>query len=193
MKNYKEQILELRKQGLSYQAIQRIVKCSKGTISKYCSNDDTAKRIQPKFTEEEIKVVKEYFNTHTTKETAKYFNTSHSTIKNYCGSKNKIITKTYDDYLLRHKLHKRKKRIETKQKCVDYKGGKCIVCGYNKCLKALDFHHTNPEEKDFTIAQNNTSFTFEKLKTELDKCVLVCNRCHTEIHEKLIDINDYLI
>lgn len=35
---------------------------------------------------------------------------------------------------------------------IDYKGGKCSVCGYNKCRAALEFHHTNPNEKDFGIS-----------------------------------------
>lgn len=30
---------------------------------------------------------------------------------------------------------------------------------------------------------------FEKLKTELDKCVVVCSNCHGEIHEGLIDLS----
>ena len=76
-----------------------------------------------------------------------------------------------------------------KQKCVEYKGGKCIICEYNKCNDALEFHHVNAENKDFTISHLK-SYTFDgRVKKELDKCVLVCNRCHREIHAKLIQLD----
>ena len=81
-----------------------------------------------------------------------------------------------------------------KQKAVDYKGGKCIVCGYNKCLEALEFHHKNPLEKDIKLksAGMNRKQSFEKSKEELDKCVLLCCRCHREVHSGLIKLEDYL-
>lgn len=68
-----------------------------------------------------------------------------------------------------------------KQQAVDYKGGKCYKCGYNKCLAALDFHHTNPEEKDPKWNNYKRKFT-DKMKKELDKCVLLCSNCHREEH-----------
>ena len=79
-----------------------------------------------------------------------------------------------------------KKRL-IKQILVDYKGGKCEICGYNKCLGALEFHHLNPEEKEFTISKknvNNNTIKIEDLKREADKCILVCANCHAELHYK---------
>lgn len=73
-------------------------------------------------------------------------------------------------------------RREVKIKCIEYKGGKCAKCGYNKCPAALSFHHENPEGKDFNIAADGISRSFEKCKPELDKCILVCMNCHNEIH-----------
>lgn len=32
-------------------------------------------------------------------------------------------------------------RKERKRKLVELKGGKCEICGYNKCIEALEFHH----------------------------------------------------
>ncbi len=73
-----------------------------------------------------------------------------------------------------------------KQKCVEYKGGQCVTCGYDKCIGALEFHHLNPNSKDFTIAHLR-SYTFnEKVTNELDKCILVCANCHREIHSGLL-------
>ena len=65
-----------------------------------------------------------------------------------------------------------------------YKGGKCERCGYDKCEGALQFHHVNPQEKDFTIGQIKLGkdYTMEDLYKEVDKCVLLCANCHAEEH-----------
>lgn len=73
-------------------------------------------------------------------------------------------------------------RREMKQKCIDYKGGKCRVCGYNKCNRALEFHHVDPTTKDFSIAWIRTN-GWKTVKAELDKCVLLCSNCHAEVHD----------
>lgn len=74
-------------------------------------------------------------------------------------------------------------RRRNKIKLVEYKGGKCEICGYNKCIDALEFHHLNPEEKDFGLSCGDTR-SLEKLKSEADKCILVCANCHRELHFK---------
>lgn len=78
--------------------------------------------------------------------------------------------------------HNRHKKI--KQQCVEYKGGSCIKCGYSKSFAALEFHHIDPSQKDFEISRAASSnMNFEKIKIELDKCILVCSNCHKEEHE----------
>lgn len=74
------------------------------------------------------------------------------------------------------------RRANTKEKLIKYKGGKCEICGYDKCNQALEFHHVNPEEKSFTISQSNIYKNLTILKQEVDKCILVCANCHREIH-----------
>lgn len=74
-------------------------------------------------------------------------------------------------------------RQERKQQAVDYKGGRCERCGYSKSLRALQFHHPDPTEKEFGIGSGNTK-SWEKLKVELDKCELLCSNCHAEHHEQ---------
>ena len=62
-------------------------------------------------------------------------------------------------------------------------GGKCSVCGYDKNLSALEFHHKNPGEKDFQLDSRHLSNTnVEKIMKEVEKCVLLCSNCHREIH-----------
>lgn len=71
---------------------------------------------------------------------------------------------------------------EFKQQCINYKGGECKQCGYKKCIGAMDFHHTDPTQKDFAISRLR-SYTFtENIKAELDKCELLCSNCHREKH-----------
>lgn len=78
-----------------------------------------------------------------------------------------------------------KRRKKVKQLLVEYKGGSCERCGYNKCISALEFHHTDPSKKDFGISGNGNTLSIEKMKKEADKCILVCSNCHKEIHDAL--------
>lgn len=84
--------------------------------------------------------------------------------------------------------NKRRKKI--KQELVNHKGGSCQICGYDKCLSAMEFHHIDPTEKDFNLSTKSRRSGMNKLddlKKEADKCLLVCSNCHREIHEGLHD------
>jgi hypothetical protein len=72
---------------------------------------------------------------------------------------------------------------------VDYLGGKCIKCGYNSCMDAMEFHHKDPEEKEDGI-NHMLKGLFENMKRELDKCDLLCVRCHRELHAEDNTINN---
>lgn len=82
---------------------------------------------------------------------------------------------------LKKAVDKRRKMI--RRMAMEYKGGKCAICGYSKCLKALEFHHHNPNGKDFGISEKGYTRSWEKVKNELDKCIILCANCHREIHE----------
>lgn len=104
-----------------------------------------------------------------------------------CGETDKSkFYRNGDDYMrgLCKKCHN-KSAVERfrkyKAEAVDYKGGKCEVCGYDKCLGSMDFHHKDPSLKDPKWKQMRT-WKFDRLKDELDKCMLVCRNCHGEIH-----------
>lgn len=78
----------------------------------------------------------------------------------------------------------KKLRKETKIKAVEYLGGKCQICGYDKCIEALEFHHKDPSIKEFTIGKFRIK-KWERIKKELDKCILLCANCHRELHNKI--------
>jgi len=80
-------------------------------------------------------------------------------------------------------------RRRRKQKAIDYKGGCCQVCGYNKYNGALHFHHIKPDHKDFAFSAKGIPRTWEAQKVELDKCTLLCSNCHSETHAGLLDIH----
>ena len=76
-----------------------------------------------------------------------------------------------------------KKRLrQIKQECLDYKGNECSNCGYNKCAAALDFHHLDPNQKDFEISRVKNKTITNIVKQELDKCIVLCANCHREVH-----------
>lgn len=83
------------------------------------------------------------------------------------------------------KVAVKKRRKVLRQHAVEYKGGKCILCGYNKCIDALEFHHSNSGNKDFGLSQKGITRSWQKVRAELDKCVLICANCHREIHAGL--------
>lgn len=76
-------------------------------------------------------------------------------------------------------------RKAIKKQLVKYKGGKCEICGYDKCYRALQFHHKNPKEKDFSVSAGLKlgDFDMNNYYKEVDKCILVCANCHSEIHD----------
>ena len=61
-------------------------------------------------------------------------------------------------------------------------GGKCRICGYNKCIAALEFHHKNPEMKKFNISKiaGKNYYSYADMQ-ELTQVILVCANCHREI------------
>lgn len=75
------------------------------------------------------------------------------------------------------------RRYALKERAIAYLGGSCRICGYDKWPAAFDFHHIDSMEKDFTISDVMTSW--ERIKPELDKCVLLCANCHREVHDGL--------
>lgn len=76
------------------------------------------------------------------------------------------------------------KHSELKKKMLEYRGDKCVVCGYDKHDWNLTFHHQDPSKKEIKIDQTKRAFT-DELKKELDKCVVMCHLCHGDTHHGL--------
>lgn len=82
---------------------------------------------------------------------------------------------------------KQTRRSMLKEKSVEYMGGECKHCAYKKSFSALEFHHLDPNEKDFSLAEMGSK-KWETIKIELDKCILLCANCHREEHDRLRNI-----
>jgi hypothetical protein len=78
---------------------------------------------------------------------------------------------------------------DRKLKSIEYKGGKCSSCGYNKCPNVLEFHHRDPTQKEFE-GKELRQMSWDKVIKELDKCDLLCSNCHRERHYEIFSLNN---
>lgn len=79
--------------------------------------------------------------------------------------------------------YQKKRGLERKKKIVDLHGGSCQICGYNRNLAVLEFHHKEPEKKSFKLdVRNLTNRKWESIIEEASKCRLLCANCHREEH-----------
>lgn len=98
------------------------------------------------------------------------------------GRQIKYCSKECRDRFLVRERQSRMKRVAVK-----YKGGKCQICGYNRCLSSLVFHHLDSSKKEFSLSASFLAkYSWNRVKEELDKCVLLCANCHGEVHQGLI-------
>ena len=81
-----------------------------------------------------------------------------------------------------------RRRKKLRELARTYKGGKCAICDYNKSQRALSFHHLNPKEKDFDLSSRGLTRSWERIKKEIDKCVLLCANCHMEVHDGITQL-----
>lgn len=174
----KQQVKVLRESGYSYDEISKELSIGKGSVSNICKEFGLAKKIIELTPEKIAEVQKMYNDIGNIKEVAKLSGISYKRLRNVIVGKKITPKANYD--------HVKEYRKRVKQELVDYKGGKCQVCGYNRCNEALEFHHLNPKEKDFSLSSQHKSI--ELLKKEADKCVLLCCRCHREVHSEIITL-----
>jgi transposase len=74
-----------------------------------------------------------------------------------------------------------RRRRRVKQILVEEAGGSCRLCGYDRSLAALEFHHVDPRDKQFGVAAGGMARSLDRLRAEVRKCVLLCSNCHAEV------------
>jgi hypothetical protein len=165
-----KKVEELKLIGKTYEEINKEIKIGIDRIKKICRKNFinkspvllTGKIKECKFTKEFIQNMQNYYdNGHNRKQTGEFFKVSLDSVSKYIKLRK------------RRKLEKEEKkkknsenviswRKRVKIKLVEYKGQKCEICGYDKCIQALTFHHKDPNEKDFNIS--GKSYSFERMK-----------------------------
>lgn len=73
-------------------------------------------------------------------------------------------------------------RQQRKLRLLQLFGGTCWLCGYNKSVRALHFHHLDPTQKDFAFS-SGVPRNWDKMVKEAKKCILLCSNCHCEVHD----------
>ena len=154
-----------------------------------------------RWTNEEVEYLKENYNSQIPLiEISKKLNKSIKAIKHKAARlelsrpfiphnkpKNKAHRNIYD----KNYYEKNKKRIynlkkqrwrNRKKELVKLLGGKCKFCGYERCLWALDFHHTGEKERE--VSKIKMEGSKDKALKEAKKCILLCANCHRELHHK---------
>lgn len=91
------------------------------------------------------------------------------------------------DYKEKHKI----RVAETKAWFVEYKSTLfCIICGEN-FPNCLDFHHIDEDTKEHDIALLvSQKHSVNKIKREIEKCVVLCSNCHRKVHAGFISLEN---
>jgi len=81
-----------------------------------------------------------------------------------------------------------RRRRRVKEVLVAEAGGRCVLCGYSKTARALEFHHLDPSIKKFGLSSGGITMSLEAARAEAAKCVLLCSNCHAEVEDGLADL-----
>jgi DNA-binding CsgD family transcriptional regulator len=83
-----------------------------------------------------------------------------------------------------------RRRRRLKQTLVLEAGGACRLCGYSRCLSALEFHHLEPENKAFALSEEGVTRSIARARAEARKCALLCANCHAEVESGIANVTD---
>lgn len=72
-------------------------------------------------------------------------------------------------------------RRKIKAILVEEAGGRCCICGYDRCYGALEFHHLDPADKLHEVSRYGVTLSLEAARREAAKCILLCSNCHAEV------------
>lgn len=89
-------------------------------------------------------------------------------------------------------VQRHRRALQTK--AITHAGGRCRICGYNRCGEALHFHHIDPTTKSFAISMACAKTrSWKTVRDEVEKCVLLCGNCHAEVHAGLVQLEEHLV
>jgi transposase len=77
-----------------------------------------------------------------------------------------------------------RRRRKVKEILVAEAGGRCCMCGYDRHVAALHFHHVDPSEKLIPVSARGIAYAIDTLREEAKKCILLCSNCHAELEHR---------
>ncbi len=80
------------------------------------------------------------------------------------------------------------RRFRAKAAAIKLLGGKCIKCKWTGDQAALQFHHKDSKDKDSEI-NRVANKSWDSIKKEIQKCILLCANCHMIEHSTKNDKN----
>lgn len=80
------------------------------------------------------------------------------------------------------------RRRRVKEILVAEAGGKCALCGYDRHVAALHFHHRDPATKRFSLAERGFTRSLEAARAEAAKCILLCGNCHAAVEAGVLSL-----
>jgi hypothetical protein len=83
-------------------------------------------------------------------------------------------------------------RWRQKRILVEEAGGACLICGYNTCLAALEFHHRDRKTKLFALSRQGVTRSLEEARAEARKCILLCSNCHAEVENGVTQMPEFV-
>jgi hypothetical protein len=81
-------------------------------------------------------------------------------------------------------------RRRVKRHLVKEAGGACAICGYDRCIAALQFHHLDPSTKKFALSRQGVTRAYAEALEEARKCILLCSNCHAEVEAGITEVPD---
>jgi len=76
------------------------------------------------------------------------------------------------------------KRYKVLIEAIEFLGGECNKCKQKFDPVCYDFHHVDPNNKEFTIG-DNMLLAKHRIQKEVEKCILLCANCHRLTHKEL--------
>ncbi len=95
----------------------------------------------------------------------------------------------YENHRDQYAERNRKNKNKVRGKYREYKEHlSCSICGeFEPCC--LDFHHTDPKEKEGNVPNLvDWKRSWERVEEEIEKCVVLCSNCHRKVHAGLLEL-----